>query len=63
MHNMDSRFVVRTSNILSAGLYVCDFQPEILQAGAVKGLSTTFTYLLTKYLCLLVWNQCLDTTT
>ena len=32
------RFVIGPSNRLSAGVYVCNFQPGNLQAVAVKGL-------------------------
>ena len=39
MHNSESRFVTGPSNILFSGVYVCIFNPEILQAGEVMGLS------------------------
>ena len=38
MHSTESRFVIRPSNILFGGVYVCMFTPGILQAGEVKGL-------------------------
>ena len=45
MHSTKSRFAIRTSNILSAGVYVCTFRPGIfLQAVAVKGLKAAHYY-------------------
>ena len=43
MHSTGSRFVIGLSNILFVGVCVCVhfFSPEILQAGAVKGLRTS----------------------
>ena len=40
MHSVESRFVIGSSNTLSDGVYydMCNFQPKILHAGAVKGL-------------------------
>ena len=40
------RFVIGSSNILSAGVYVYTFQPDILQAVAVKGLIASYVHLL-----------------
>ena len=39
LRRIESRFVIGPSNILFAGMYVVLFSLEILQAGAVKGLS------------------------
>ena len=38
MHSIESRFVAVPSNILFAGVHVALFSPEIVKAGAVKGL-------------------------
>ena len=37
-HNTESRYVIRPENILFAGICVHFFNPEVLHAGAVKGL-------------------------
>ena len=39
MHSIESRFVIGPSNILFAGVYLCPFSAEIVQAWAVKGLT------------------------
>ena len=46
MHSGERRFVIGPSNILSAVVYVCTFQPEILQAVAVKALIASYAHLL-----------------
>ena len=41
VHNIEIRFVIELENVLFAGVCVCVCalsEPEILQAGAVKGL-------------------------
>ena len=41
IHSSENRFVIRPSNILFSGVHGTLFSPEILQAGAVKGLRWT----------------------
>ena len=40
MHSIESRFVIGPSNILFAGIYVCNFQPRNFTGWGSEGVKT-----------------------